>query len=340
MTTTATAPANAPVCPMPGEDAAGLAARLEAVGATPVALWGIGQDASAAHRRLPAPLRELIGAVVDVGGDAGVGAGLDVEAILRSGARGVIITGEAPLARRLWATRGELRRAGVDIRIERNFLESAHWDQWLVDHEDMRRAGARGVRLGFQAPWPAPDHDADPRLLDPVLEHLPSGADLLEIGPGSGTYTAAPLERARSLTAVDISERLLFEVLERRFADRLDRLRLAQDRAALLDDVADESIDGAYSIDCFVHIKIDVVHRYMTSLHRTLRPGGVALLHCKTWNNAEIERWEGTERSERVYRTTHFAHPEMIRAGADRIGFSMDVVDVYASSWCALLRKG
>ncbi len=320
--------------------------RLDAVGATPVAMYGGGPEALAAMEALGARARGVELFIRDDGASGGRALGRPIvtpeEAVAR-GIRGVVICappGALEEALRMWSRRRVFRKAGIDIRAVPPILESKHWDESLIAHEDLRRARLRGRDIPYDFAWPRADHTTWSALLDPLLERAPgAGADMLEIGPGSGTYSEHLLPRARAFTAVDFSRRLLEEVFERRFAHRLDDLRLVHDESALLPGVADESIDFAFSVDCFVHVKIDVAHRWLLSLARVLRPGGAAMIHFKDWTQDEIARWERTDRAAAVYRTTHFTHPDMLRRSAERAGLAFEPGPRALSSFYAVFTK-
>ncbi|MEC9373388.1 MAG: class I SAM-dependent methyltransferase [Planctomycetota bacterium] len=336
-------PSRADWTPTASDDAHLLATleRLRAVGAAPSAIWTDAATARSLIHRCGDLPDNVIGFILDDAdalGEAPWPCWSPVEAVA-AGVRGVVIFGGPDEAARRWEDRGRLRRAGVDIRSAPCILPSQHWDAWLIEQDDVRRAAERGIQLDYSAPWPPRIHEPDVRLLDPLLEHLPHGGRLLEIGPGGGLYTAPLLDRSDHMVLADISRRLLEESLERRFYDRLDDLTLLHDESALLEGVRDRTLDGAFSVDCFVHIKIDMVHVYMRSLARLLKPGARALLHLKDWNAAEIDQWDRTERAPRFYRTTHFAHPDMIRASADRLGFEVEFIPIYCSSYYAALTR-
>ena len=57
----------------------------------------------------------------------------------------------------------------------------------------------------------------DPRVAERIARALPPRAYVLEIGGGTGTLTAALLERAASVTTLEI-DRDLAAILEERFA--------------------------------------------------------------------------------------------------------------------------
>lgn len=65
----------------------------------------------------------------------------------------------------------------------------------------------------------------DPRVAQRIALALLPAAHVLEIGGGTGSLTAALLQHARSVTCLEI-DRDLAAILQERFADQLDRLRI------------------------------------------------------------------------------------------------------------------
>jgi cyclopropane fatty-acyl-phospholipid synthase-like methyltransferase len=135
---------------------------------------------------------------------------------------------------------------------------------------------------------------------------------------------------------VDYSARLLHEAIEPRFARQRAKLRLHHDERARLEGVADGSIDLVFSIDVFVHFKIDLVHQFLASIRRVLRPRGVAVLHFAAWNAEGIRRWEMHDkaRHEGGVGPIHSTHVDWLRASGERLGLGVSVVQ--ESGWTYL----
>lgn len=313
--------------------------RLHAVGAEPVAVYGAGRLAAAVLESRPELAARITLALDDdESRHGGTLAGIPIvapEEAVRRSHKGVIVFAREKAARAILARRGGLRAAGVDIRVVPSCFAHKHWDQGLIDHADAERARELGRPFPYEHPWPPVDHRPWSALLAPLQEQLARGGDLLEIGPGGGLYSELMIPSARSFTAVDFSERLLVEVLERRLAPSLGKLRLVHDETSTLPSVTDASIDAAFSVDCFVHVKIDATYCWLKALRRVVRPGGVILLHFKTWGDAEMERFDRTTRAPAVYRSTHFTHPEELRACAERLGLGFEALPPTDSSYYA-----
>jgi SAM-dependent methyltransferase len=108
-----------------------------------------------------------------------------------------------------------------------------------------------------------------PRYLSLLLESLPSGADLLELGCGGGGPTTARLARRFKLTGVDISER------------QIDLARQSvPDATFLCDDMTrvafpSASFDGVASFYAFNHLPSGELPRLMVRIADWLRLGGM-----------------------------------------------------------------
>jgi SAM-dependent methyltransferase len=251
-----------------------------------------------------APAGSLVGVVDDDGSRRGQEwAGLRVMTArdaIDAGARTVVITAEGGAQDAMWAKRRVFRDAGMRVFCVPPRFASRTWDDCLAEHEEYRGARALGIDVAYARGYPAKDMRPPGWLLGPLEEHVREGMTVLEIGTGAGMWTGEIIDRASHYHAVDYSERLLFEVMETRFADRLDRLTLHHDETARMPGVPDESVDLAFSFDVFVHFKIDLVHQYLRSLRRVLRPGGTLLLHLVEWNEAAMARWARTAEAEHV----------------------------------------
>ena len=99
---------------------------------------------------------------------------------------------------------------------------------------------------------------------------------MLEIGAGGGRFTEVLLPKCKKLIAVDTSPTML-DLLRSRFPDD-ERLECQLVDGTGLDQVADDSVDAAFSYGVFVHIQHWDIYRYLVELRRVLRPGGKALI--------------------------------------------------------------
>lgn len=322
--------------------------RLVSSGSAPVALWGAG--------RVCKQLREgwkrvdldehLVGVVDDdpakhgstIGGLPIVSAG---EALSR-GVRGVIITAEGEMQDRMWTQRTRFAKtpSGESIRIlccpER--FASKTWDDCLIDQYEHTLSKDAGAPRPYAREYPPADDRPAPAFAELLRSRIAKHAGakkpaVCEIGSGSGKWTAVALPLAGEYHCVDYSERLLFEVIEHRFASDKDRLHLHHDETARLAGVPDASIDFVFSIDVFVHFKVDLVHQFMLSIRRVLRPGGSALLHLADWNAAHVKVWQEHYQRFHAGGTTplHAVHPDWLRVSGESIGLNVRTLDVDAA---------
>ena len=115
-------------------------------------------------------------------------------------------------------------------------------------------------------------------VIDDVLEQvIPPGGTILEIGPGAGRWTEALHRRADRLILVDITDTTL-ELCRELLGDPPHVTYVRTDGAGLRE-LATDSLDAVWSFDAFVHIAPLDVASYLREIGRTLRAGGVALIH-------------------------------------------------------------
>jgi len=130
-----------------------------------------------------------------------------------------------------------------------------------------------------------------------LSRHLPAGS-ILEIGPGHGRWSQFLLAECRELVLVDLSASCI-EACRQRFAESTHVRYLVNDGSSLAE-LADESIDLAFSFDSLVHAEMDALTGYLAGLAAKLKPGGAAVLHHSNLGEfgyfkglRAIERWLG-----------------------------------------------
>lgn len=111
-------------------------------------------------------------------------------------------------------------------------------------------------------------------VIEPVI---PPGGTVLEIGPGAGRWTVALYRRAERLILVDITDTTL--ELCRELLEDPPNVSYVRTDGAGLRDVPTDSLDAVWSFDVFVHIAPLDIASYLKEIGRTLRTGGVALIH-------------------------------------------------------------
>ncbi len=146
------------------------------------------------------------------------------------------------------------------------------WETWdWSDFGEQWTEDVRRFRGADPAEWKA-------RLvLELIVEGVPEGSDVLEIGPGGGRWTEYLLPRSRRMILADISARCIGICMDRFGSDpRIEGHVLAD---STLSFQADNSVDVIWSYDVFVHVNPEDTARYLEEAARVLRPGGTAIVH-------------------------------------------------------------
>jgi SAM-dependent methyltransferase len=120
------------------------------------------------------------------------------------------------------------------------------------------------------------------RDVDGILSALDTGIspndDVVEIGCGVGRLTRVLARQARSVVALDVSERMLAAAREHN--TELMNVEWLQGDGSSLSGVADASADLCFSHVVFQHIPDpDITLAYVREMGRVLRPGGAAAFH-------------------------------------------------------------
>ncbi|HKD99700.1 MAG TPA: methyltransferase domain-containing protein [Planctomycetota bacterium] len=166
-------------------------------------------------------------------------------------------------------------------RAPRRSRHEASWDQYsnLWDrYEEFRAYRWLGDEWG---PEELVRHIVDTY----AAPYLRPESRVLEIGPGGGRYTRYLIERCASLTAIDVSSRML-ERSRRRFAE-VEHARFVKGNGHDLAPIADASVDFAFSCNVFVQLDLEDVFGYLAELRRVLAPGGVASIHYADFSGPE-----------------------------------------------------
>lgn len=102
-------------------------------------------------------------------------------------------------------------------------------------------------------------------------------ADVLEIAPGHGRWSAELLAHARHLAVVDISPACI-DACKERFTGR-PNVSYHLGEGSSIPQVAEDSTDFVWSFDSFVHMELPVIDGYLAECARVLRPGGRLVIH-------------------------------------------------------------
>lgn len=306
--------------------------RLVTAGQTPIALVGATSLLRDLCPMSRAPAGTFVGVIDDDAAERGKSfAGLeiiDLPTALERGAKSAIITAYGSVRDRLWAARGPMREAGLYLLTCPCAWETKGWDDCLIEQYECALGVASGGRPLYTRTYPPERPVAWEWLLKPLVERVKPGMSVLEIGSGAGLWTQHVIERAGTYAAVDYAARLLFEVMEHRFSKQMGKMRLHHDETATLPGVAEATVDVAFSYDVFVHLKSDLVHQYLESLRRVVKPGGTILLHFVRWNATALETWKSKfapylrGRGDEM----HYNTMDQLRTSAEALGMSVEQV--------------
>jgi SAM-dependent methyltransferase len=127
-------------------------------------------------------------------------------------------------------------------------------------------------------------------ILDSLGAQIEPSDELVEIGCGAGRQTRALAERAASVRALDISERMLERARE--LNGQFDNVEWILGDGSSLAGVDSSSADVCFSHVVFQHIPDPAVTLgYVREMGRVLRPGGWAAFHVS--NDEEPHRRRG-----------------------------------------------
>jgi SAM-dependent methyltransferase len=145
------------------------------------------------------------------------------------------------------------------------------WDERLSGHFDLRGTGETGLSLAYNRACYALRRDVLARALAGA-GFDPRGRRVLDVGCGTGFFTAYYLERGAEVTGVDIAP------------TSIERLRARHPQARfLLGDVSEVALEGTWDLvnafDVLYHITDDARwERAVAGLAAAVAPGGLLLL--------------------------------------------------------------
>lgn len=174
-----------------------------------------------------------------------------------------------------------------------------------------------------------------------LLSYLPESGIAVELGQGSGKYTALVLERASRVVCFDVSAKFI-EVAANRLTDfhhkgALEFVHLEmQDCYEIRDALNQRSLLGLvdlfFSIDSMVHVELHTLTAYLVNASLALRRGGhltTTLASCTTEQGFERLIAEagwcygGLRPSHQFY----FLSPESVRFLFERLGFEITTLE-------------
>jgi len=156
------------------------------------------------------------------------------------------------------------------VRIEENRTTWNAPSSWSARGEEWSRA------------WGSSEDQWWGSLLPRLHAFLPAKR-ILELGPGHGRWTQYLKELCDELTLVDLAENCI-ETCRARFASDQNISYYVND-GMTLPDIADNSIDLAFSFDSLVHAEIDALASYARELVRVLKRDGVGFIHHSNMHN-------------------------------------------------------
>ena len=126
----------------------------------------------------------------------------------------------------------------------------------------------------------------DPRheWLAKLVDRLPDGAQVVELGCGNGTDETRELARRFRLTGVDLSGEQL-----RRARGRVPEASFVQADLTSVE-FGEASIDAVCAFYALNHVPRDLLPDLFARVHTWLRPGGLFLA---TLGASDIENWQG-----------------------------------------------
>lgn len=166
--------------------------------------------------------------------------------------------------------------------------------------------------------------------LYPRIHRYLAGGEILEIACGYGRWTQYLKDHCDRLTAIDLSQNCIDACQERFDGD--SRLRFMTTDGTSVPEVADASIDFAFSFDSLVHADQTVITAYLSELRRVLQPEGVAFIHHSNlgaysrryWLLGKVPKLGGALRRARLLDYVHMrdsgVSAQSVAAAAERTG--------------------
>jgi len=219
------------------------------------------------------------------------------------------------------------------------------WDAYAKERRQEKGVGdvwSRPNRIGMDVEHP---EDVVPFLdREVITPFLGAPNTIVELGPGAGRFTEVLLPRCQKLIAVDTSPTMI-DLLKERFPNE-SKIEYHLSNGRGLPEVADESVDAAFSYGVFVHLQHWDIFNYLSEVERVLRPGGKAVIqHSNTFSELGWKRFrsEVPRQLNRHKRPSTFIvnSPELMAELIRRAGLEpVELVTNVAKRDCiALMRK-
>lgn len=148
----------------------------------------------------------------------------------------------------------------------------------MITKEYLHKLQATGNDEYFQAA----ENDAMLYFREYLQPHMRALNDkvVLEVACGHGRMTNQLLKKysPKEMILVDINVDNIF-FCENRFKKRPEHFRFIKNDGESLKEIADNSVDFAFSFDSMVHFNFDLMMKYVAEIRRVLKDGGRALIH-------------------------------------------------------------
>ena len=165
----------------------------------------------------------------------------------------------------------------------------------------------------------------------------------VEIGPGSGKYTALLLERSESeVAAFDVSKEFL-KVLRSRCEDYVAKKRLttfllgcqrADEMLGKIEDLGWRgSVDAVFSIDAMVHVDLQYLTAYFVTAALCLQQGGKLIMTLADATSAkgrqklmdDIKLYYPMQGQ--ISLKFEFVSPDIVRSALESLGFKIELLE-------------
>lgn len=165
-----------------------------------------------------------------------------------------------------------------------NKTKAKTWNGYFEDY--VQRARERGIEpvALLDEEW----YDGKKTAESSVLPYISPESVVLEIACGVGRVSRHVASHCKQLCCTDILAEALSQTKHelRQFDNVVFRLLNGYD----LEGFADNRFDCVYSFTTFFHFDFELVVVYFAEIKRVLKPGGIAVLEFKRWQDAQDVR--------------------------------------------------
>jgi SAM-dependent methyltransferase len=179
---------------------------------------------------------------------------------------------------------------------------SLHYSKWHGESDEYFAASAQFHR----------------QLLAPILLNINCGAQILDIGCGTGLLVNALQQTGfQQVSGIDISPQQIAVALKRGLPCRLvDEHYLANEAR-----IAPNSLDVVFLLDVLEHLEVDKQLPLLSSVHALLRPGGGMVVSVPNANSTFAMRWRHVDWTHHASFTEHSLEFVVRNAGFETISY-------------------